>query len=619
MDCNAELITLTSYLNLIMKLILICLSLSLIFLSTIHAQSTYQIRGQIVDTAMSKNLMDASVIVLNAKDSIIVSFTRATSGGQFLLSNLRPGSYLLHVSYPGYTDYVESFHADSANKTVSFGKIGLIRRETLLREVLVRGERSAIKIKGDTTIFDARSFVIQPNASVEDLLKQFPGIQIDKNGQITAQGEVVTKVLVDGEEFFGDDPTLVTKNIRADMVDKVQLYDKKSDQAAFTGIDDGKKTKTLNVQLRADKKNGYFGKVDAGIGTNKYYQEQILFNKFQDKQKIAAFGTFANTGKIGLNWQDGRKYGSSNNLQFGDNGDIQISGGGDELETFNGRYNGQGFPNSAAGGGHFADKWSNDKQALNANYKISSLNIDGDVTTVLQQNIPNYLINSNSGQHYHNHVFRQKFDATYDITLDTSSTLKLFIDGSSKDFVNNNNYSSISLDSNGAPINTSNRILNNKGHQNQFDASAFYAKMFKKKGRSLSVTWGESNHKSNSSGLLNADINFYNTRAQIDSATHINQTKKNVFFNNAISTNVTYSEPLSSVVSLLVNYGISLTNSSADRKSFNLSPVGIKAAAIVVFRLKRGLIDDVTWAGVKIQVKFVFHAFKYRPLNDVMG
>src|SRR5476651_397791 len=137
-------------------------------------------------------------------------------------------------------------------------------RSRLLKEVIVRGTASQMKIKGDTTEFNARAFVIQPNA--KDLLKQLPGITVDKDGKITAEGQAVNKVLVDGEEFFGDDPTLVTRNIRADMVDKIQLYDKKSDQAAFTGIDDGQKTKTINVVLKEDKKKGTFGKAIAAEG-----------------------------------------------------------------------------------------------------------------------------------------------------------------------------------------------------------------------------------------------------------------------------------------------------------------------------------------------------------------
>src|SRR5690606_29401747 len=137
-------------------------------------------------------------------------------------------------------------------------------------------------------------FVIRPGDRVEDLLTQLPGIQVDKDGKITAQGKAVNKVLVDGEEFFGDDPTLVTKNIRSDMVDKVQLFDKKSDQAVLTGIDDGVENKTLNIKLKEDKKNGYFGKVEASGGTDGYYQPMFMFNSFKGKRKLSAFGILSN-------------------------------------------------------------------------------------------------------------------------------------------------------------------------------------------------------------------------------------------------------------------------------------------------------------------------------------
>ena len=145
---------------------------------------------------------------------------------------------------------MDHFSVDSARQTYNFGSINMILKSRLLKEVIIKGTANAIKIKGDTTEFNAAAYKIQPNAKVEDLLKQLPGITVDKDGKITAQGQQVNKVLVDGEEFFGDDPTLVTKNIRADMVDKVQLFDKKSDQAAFTGIDDGQKTKTINIKLK---------------------------------------------------------------------------------------------------------------------------------------------------------------------------------------------------------------------------------------------------------------------------------------------------------------------------------------------------------------------------------
>ncbi|MDB5032759.1 MAG: TonB-dependent receptor, partial [Mucilaginibacter sp.] len=235
-------------------------------------------------------------MVLNAKDSILRKFTRAKPDGSFAINDLAKGKFILVLSYPGYADYTEGFTLDEkVEPSHDFGKLSMILKSRLLQDVIIKGSARAIKIKGDTTEFNANAYVIQPNAKVEDLLKQLPGIQVDKDGKITAQGQTVSKVLVDGEEFFGDDPTLVTKNIRADMVDKVQLYDKKSDQATFTGIDDGQKTKTINIKLKENSKNGYFGKLYGGIGTQDNYESQLLYNKFKGKEKFSISGTSSNT------------------------------------------------------------------------------------------------------------------------------------------------------------------------------------------------------------------------------------------------------------------------------------------------------------------------------------
>jgi hypothetical protein len=281
------------------------------FASASFSQTGYSIKGSVADTISNVKLVNTSIAVLNAKDSTLRKFTRAGADGSFNINGLGKGKFILLVTYPKYADYVEEFSLDSVKTTHNFGRISVILKSRLLEGVIVKGTRSAIKIKGDTTEFNASAFTVQANAKVEDLLKQLPGIQIDKDGKITAQGQTVNKVLVDGEEFFGDDPTLVTKNLRADMVDKVQLYDKASDQAAFTGIDDGQKSKTINIKLKEDKKNGYFGKADIGAGTKDFYQAQVAVNKFAGKEKMSFYGTLANTGKTGLGWEDANKFGTS--------------------------------------------------------------------------------------------------------------------------------------------------------------------------------------------------------------------------------------------------------------------------------------------------------------------
>ncbi len=273
------------------------------FLITLTASAQKSsIKGIITDTSSKQNLANTTITLLHAKDSILYKFTRSNERGSFTLKNLDSGKYVLLISYPQYADFVDQLSITDTSK-IDLGKISMILKANLLQDVIVR-TGAAIRIKGDTTEFAADSFKVQPNATVEDLLKKLPGIQIDKNGNITAQGEKVQKVLVDGEEFFGDDPTLVTQNLRADMVDKVQLYDKKSDQAAFTGIDDGQKQKTINLKLKDSKKNGYFGKANLSAGTNGYHDSQLMFNDFKNKQKFAFYGIVSNTGTSGLNWQD---------------------------------------------------------------------------------------------------------------------------------------------------------------------------------------------------------------------------------------------------------------------------------------------------------------------------
>src|SRR5450755_4994442 len=261
------------------------------------AQNNYSVKGTIADKVEKVKLVTSAVTILQARDSILVKFGYTKTNGSFMLDGLPGGQYILLVAYPDYADYVETFNLDSANPSHDFGNIPMSPKSRLLQEVIVKGTVSQMKIKGDTTEFNANAFVIQPNAKVEDLLKQLPGITVDKDGKITAEGQKVTKVLLDGEEFFGDDPTLVTRNIRADMVDKIQLYDKKSDQAAFTGVDDGKTQKTINVKLKSDKNKGIFGKAQAGDGLEGIYQGEALFNSFKNKEKFSVYGTIGKDRK----------------------------------------------------------------------------------------------------------------------------------------------------------------------------------------------------------------------------------------------------------------------------------------------------------------------------------
>lgn len=547
------------------------LSLLLILLvSATSAQEPFFVKGAIVDTTLQISLSNSVVSILNSKDSTLVDFARANKDGSFLITNLPIGDYILMASYPKYTDFVEKFSLDSVSTSFDIGEVDMLLVSQLLQDVVITA-KNAIVIKGDTIEYDASKYTIQPNSKVEDLLAQLPGIQVDKDGKITAQGQTVKKVLVDGEEFFGDDPTLVTKNIRGDMVDKVQLYDKKSDQATFTGIDDGEKTKTINIQLKEGSKNGMFGKVDAGIATDELYQGQVMFNTFKDLQKFSAYGTFGNTGKIGLNWQENEKYASSDNIQITGDGFMITSGSSDELDSFNGRFNGQGIPLVHSGGLHYDAKWNEKKESINANYKVGALEVDGVKSIITQNNLPAGIIESNSDQDFNNYMFRQKLDTKYEIAFDSTSTLRVLVEGTLKNSRTTNDYQSFSVNNDDQLLNRSARQTHNSGDNKNFRANALWNKKLRKKGRTISINIDQRVDQDDKEGFLNSENEYYDIQGQLDSTQVIDQRKVNLVNNSFFGSNIAYTEPLSTYLTLAFNYRFNYSSGKSDLRSYNRS------------------------------------------------
>ncbi|WP_188505771.1 TonB-dependent receptor [Parapedobacter pyrenivorans] len=541
----------------------------LCWLGAVAQEGNYSIMGTVIDTASSKTLAKSSIVLVHAQDSMLYRFTRTDESGRFQMEGLDTGAYILFATFPEYADYVEHFTLDSTASTVDLGHLGLVLRAKLLEEVLVNRSQ-AITIRGDTTEYDAASFTIQPNSKVEDLLKQLPGIQVDQDGKITAQGQTVNKVLVDGEEFFGDDPTLVTRNLRGDMVDKVQLYDKRSDQAEFTGVDDGERSKTLNIKLKEDKKKGYFGKVDVGAGTNEMYQGQAMFNRFNNKQRFSAFGTIGNTGRTGLSWQDADRYAPSGSTTLTDDGGIMISmgGGQDDIESWGGRYDGRGIPSVLNGGAFYSNKWDDDKQSINGNYKIGELGVKGTSNTISQNNLPTGIINTNSGQTFDRRIFRQRGGAIYDVQLDSTSTLKVTVDGTLRNGETTEFNQSTGTDGDGGMLNQSTRRTTNDTEGQSAYLTALWTKKMRKKGRTLSWEVNETINQSKANGFLFSENSFYSDGG-VDSVLLVDQMKVNNSSSSVFNSNVTYSEPFTEALALVLNYRLTANNATSLRQAFN--------------------------------------------------
>lgn len=541
---------------------------SILFPTFLFAQ--FSISGKIADTSEHIPLANAVISILRPSDSVLVTFVRSKASGEFSLKQIPKGSYLVMITYPKYADYVEQLKIDSAN--IELGKINLIRKSELLKEVVVSQKLGAIRMKGDTLAFMADSFKVKDGANVEELLKKLPGIQVNKNGEITAQGEKVQKVLVDGEEFFSDDPAVVTQNLRADAVKEVQVFDKKSDQAAFTGIDDGEKTKTINLKLKDDKKKGYFGKAKLAGGLPDKFENEGMINAFKGKRKFAAFGTMANTGAAGLNWQDDDKYGGGNNLEFNeDEGYFFSFNEGDEFNTWGGRYNGEGLPTAWTGGAHFSNKWNADKNNLNLNYRYNKLDLDVIGTTRTQYITKDTQYFNNQLRNTVNQNIRHKFNGFYDVQLDSSSSIKFTFTGSRTEGKSDARYAGEALNEDSALVNNNVRTLSSVGVKQQFNSTLLYRKKFKKVGRTLSINMDQGYNDNNTDGLLKSVTNFFEngdtTRTEV-----IDQRKEYQTRLFSFNSKASYTEPLSKTTFLETNVSYRVTNSESLKNSYNKEP-----------------------------------------------
>jgi len=514
------------------------------------------IKGTVIDTSEKRNLSNTVIALLRPADSVLVRFTRSNKDGSFTLQKLSPGKFIVMVTRPAYADYFDQVNV-APGATVDLGKVAMILKSQLLQEVVVQHKLGAIRIKGDTTEYIADSFKMAAGATVEDLLKKLPGIQVDKDGKITAQGEAVQKVLVDGEEFFSDDPTIATRGLTADAVSKVQTFDKKSDQAEFTGIDDGEKTKTLNLQLKEDKKKGYFGKVEAGTDFNKFWNNNVMLNAFKGKRKFSAYGIMSNSGKTGLDWEEGSNYGgTSPEVGSNDDGGVYYSIDSYDDEFGGGNYWGEGLPKGWAGGLHYSNKWNADKIHFNGGYQYNKLNTEAQGTTLSQYILPDStnLYTNESGNSFRSRE-RNRINGLYEFKIDSLASLKITVQGSKGTSFSKSNFHQESLNDEGDTLSIVDRETKMDGTKDNFNSSLLYKQKFKKQGRTLSVSARQNYTENTSTGIYYSDNNYFKN-GLLTSRKVLDQQKLIENTSSAINSRISYTEPLNKRSLLEFNYSI---------------------------------------------------------------
>ena len=536
------------------------------FLCCFTAILTYSqapsLKGVVIDSVEKASLQNTVISLLRKSDSVLVKFARADKTGLFIITNLSSGEYILMATHPYFGDFIDAVEIKD-NKSIDLGNLYMTPKSKLLTEVILKSG-SPIRIKGDTTIYTADSFRVRPGANVEELLRMLPGIQVGRNGEITAMGERVKKVLVDGEEFFGSDPGIATKNLRADVVKEVEVFDKKSDQAEFTGIDDGVKDKTINLKLKEDKKQGYFGKLETGGGLKDKYNNSIMLNAFKAKRKIAGYGIASNTGQTNLDWRgDAQNYGGgADNMITGvsDDGGLFIS-----ISNDDGFQNGQnGIPKNWNWGLHYSDKFNDNKQTVNSGYKFSKVNAPG-VTNVFSKTfLPDSSWNTNSTSNNFNSNVKHAFNLTVDHTLDSMNSFKWTTRVNNNNTTSQNNFYTESINEQAQFINNSTRNSTNRSDNNSINSTLLWRHKFAKITRTLSLNTDFSWSNSKNNGLLYSLNNYY-----INGVINQKDTTDQQNIRNSegvgITTRLVYTEPLMKDVFLELNYTFSINNNDNDR------------------------------------------------------
>lgn len=290
-----------------MKKLYNLLIIILFFSAGAQAQNNY-FTGKVVDsTGVALDMV--SVALLSPSDSSLESFTVTNPDGTFQTDRLSNGNYILQVSFLGYSTHAENVTVGPDGTPSDRGIIRLVSQLNVLSEVVINGQRIPVLINKDTVEYDASAFRVRADDNVEDLLKRLPGIDVDRDGTITAQGREVEEVLVDGKEFFGGDPAVATRNIPADAVKSVQVYDRQSDDAKFTGVDDGERSKTINLELKEDRKTGYFGYVEGGAGAADNitpFMAKGGLHRFSSTTRVSVLGNMNNVNDYGFSFGDYR-------------------------------------------------------------------------------------------------------------------------------------------------------------------------------------------------------------------------------------------------------------------------------------------------------------------------
>jgi hypothetical protein len=531
--------------------------LFLFFIRSINGISqNFSVSGKIFDSADNSELPGV-VIKLNKKnDSLLFKVNTSDINGNFIFENIEKGDYKISFNLLGYKLLEKEITLLKEN--ISLPEIKLNQNSKLLKEVIIEDKQIRQEQKGDTTQFNASAYKTNPDATTEDLIKKMPGVTTEGN-TVKVNGEEIKKVLVDGKPFFGDDPSTTLKNLPADMVDKIQIFDKASDQAQFSGFKDGDEQKAINIITKGSKKVGDFGKIYAGYGlddslSNNRYNAGLAFNHFNGNQRISILAMSNN-----INVQN---FSASDIMGLmGSPGKGGMRGGSD---FFNGQQSGNTITNAV--GLNFSDEWKG-KVKINGSYFFNQTDNDNSTRSVRNYYTDNHLVYDNISQTKSsnlNHKLNLKVNYDIDSVNEIIITPRITYQEYNNKALGNN----VTNEGGSVLNNASNTTKSNNAAIN-FQNDLLYQHKFKKDGRTISLNVNTQYNTKNGNGLNYSESFYYDTLNS--PPIFIDQNYISNTNGNTIGGNITYTEPIgkNSQISIVYRPSKSYNFSDKETKSTN--------------------------------------------------
>lgn len=541
-----------------------------------HSQS---IRGKLLDLVNNKPLAGATLVLTPLKDSLAVRNAVADSTGVFRFQGLPVDSFFLKVRNIGYEEYTQIVATNDSVPVIDLGTLFIPTSTVQLGDVTVVSKTPPTQQKGDTIQYNASQFKVNPDATIEDLVRKAPGITVEKDGTVTAHGEQVKKVTIDGRDFFGDDASAALKNLPAEVVDKIQVFDRLSDQAQFTGFDDGSSQKAINIVTKSGMRNGQFGRIYAGYGTDSRYAAGGNVSFFKNNRRISVVGLFNNINQQNFGSQDllgvtssgGNNRGGGNFGGGGNRGGNRSGGGGaDNFQV------GQqaGISKTNAAGINFSDIWAKKLEVTGSYFFNNANNLNEQ--TLRNQTIEDTAVITDQYSRSESRNYNHRLNLRLEYKMDSANTL---IITPSLNFQNNRSVSnSMSASYRGLDdsLNTFNGGTSTERSGYNIRNNILYRHSFAKRGRTVSVNLSTSMNKNDGERYVIGKYRFFDPNGGPPKDSAQNQFTDDATNGYNLSANIAYTEPVGKTGQLQVNYSPSYSKNKADQQTFQYDQAGGK-------------------------------------------